>query len=52
MCETKAALVSTSLVLQVAAKSRIYQAHTEIKVGHHSTIKIQVLAKMSTRSIV
>ena len=41
MCESKAVLVSTSVPLLVAASFYIYQAHTEIKVGHHSKIKSQ-----------
>ena len=39
MCETKAVVVSISLILIVAATFCIDQAHTEIKVGHHSKIK-------------
>ena len=41
MCETKAVVVSISLILLVAASSCINQAHTENKVGHHSKIKSQ-----------
>ena len=41
MCETKAAVVSTSIILLEAASSCVYQAHTENKVGHHSKIKSQ-----------
>ena len=41
MCETKAVVVSISLILLVAVSFCIYQAHTENKVGHHSKIKIQ-----------
>ena len=41
MCETKALVVSISLILLVAANFCIYQAHTESKVGHHSKIKSQ-----------
>ena len=41
MCETKAAVVSISLILQVAASFCIYQAHTEKKMGHHCKIKSQ-----------
>ena len=39
MCETKAVLVSLSLILPVAASFCIYEAHTEIKVGHPSKIE-------------
>ena len=42
MCETKAIVVSISLILLVAASFCIYQAPTENKVGHHSKIKSQV----------
>ena len=41
MCETKAVVVSKSLILLVAASFCIYQAQTENKVGHHSKIKSQ-----------
>ena len=41
MCETKAVVVSISLILLVAASFCIYQAHTENKVGHRSKIKSQ-----------
>ena len=41
MCETKAIIVSISLFLIVAASFSIYEAQTEIKVGHHSKIKSQ-----------
>ena len=41
MCETKAVVVSVSLILLVAASFCIYQAHTQNKVGHHSKIKSQ-----------
>ena len=41
MCETKAVVVSISLILLVAASFCIYQAHTENKLGHHSKIKSQ-----------
>ena len=41
MCETKAVVVSISLILLVAASFCIYQAHAENKVGHHSKIKSQ-----------
>ena len=41
MCETKALVVTISLILLVAASFCIYQAQTENKVGHHSKIKKQ-----------
>ena len=41
MFETKAVVLSISLVLLVAASFCIYQAQTEYKVGHHSKIKSQ-----------
>ena len=41
MCEIKAVVVSISLFLLISASSRIYQAHAENKVGHHSKIKSQ-----------
>ena len=41
ICETKAIVVSISLILLVAASFSIYQAHTENKLGHHSKIKNQ-----------
>ena len=41
MCETKAVVVSISLILLVAARFCIYQAQTENKVGHHIKIKSQ-----------
>ena len=41
MCDTKAVLVSISLILLVAASFCIYQAHTENKVGRHCEIKSQ-----------
>ena len=41
MCETKAVVVSISLLLVVAASFCIYQAHTENKVRHHCKIKSQ-----------
>ena len=43
MCETKAVLVSLSLILLVAASFWINQAHTENKAGQHSKIKSQGL---------
>ena len=39
MCETKAVVLSISLILLVAASFCIYQAHTENKVGQHTEIK-------------
>ena len=42
MFETKAVVLSISLVLLVAANFCIYQAQTENKMGHHSKIKSQV----------
>ena len=39
MCETKAVVVSISLILLVAASFCIYQPHTENKVGQHREIK-------------
>ena len=45
MCVTKTVVVSISLFLPVAASFCIYQAHTEIKVGHHSKIKSQGLCE-------
>ena len=41
MCETKAVVVSISLILLVVAGFCIYQVHTESKVGQHSKIKSQ-----------
>ena len=41
MCETKAVVVSISIILLVAAGFCIFQAHTENKVRHHSKIKSQ-----------
>ena len=41
MFETKAVVVSISIILLVAASFCIYQAQTENKVGHHSKIKSQ-----------
>ena len=45
MCETKAVVVSTSLILVVAATFCLYQAQTESKVAHHSKIKSQGLCE-------
>ena len=39
MCETKAVVVSTSLISLVGASFCVYQTHTGNKVGHHSEIK-------------
>ena len=39
MSETKAVVVSISIILLVAASFCIYEAHTENKVGHHSKIE-------------
>ena len=41
MCETKAVVVSISIILLVAASFCIYHAHTENKVGYLSKIKNQ-----------
>ena len=41
MCETKAVVVSVSIILLVGASFCINPAHTENKVGHHSEIKSQ-----------
>ena len=41
MCETKAVVLSMSLILLVAGSFCIYQAPTENKMGHHSEIKSQ-----------
>ena len=38
MCETKAVVVSISLILLVPASFCIYQPHTENKVGQHREI--------------
>ena len=48
MCETKAVVISISLILQVAANFCIYQAYTENNVGHHSGTKVKVLVKKSS----
>ena len=39
MCETKAVVVSISLIIMVAASFCIYQTQTEKKVGHRSQVK-------------
>ena len=39
MCETKAVVLSISLILLVAASFCIYQAHNENTVGQHREIK-------------
>ena len=36
MCDTKVVAVSIPLILLVAGSFCIYQAHTEIKVGHQN----------------
>ena len=41
MCETKAVVVSISIISLVAASFCIYQAQTENKVGHYSKITSQ-----------
>ena len=41
MCETKAVVLSKSLILLVGATFCIYQANTENKVGHNGKIKSQ-----------
>ena len=41
MCETKAVVVSISIILLVATSFCIYQAHRGNKMGHHSKIKSQ-----------
>ena len=41
MCETKAVVVSISLILPVAASFCVYQTPTEKNVGRHSKIKSQ-----------
>ena len=41
MTETKAVVVPISIILLAAATFCIYEAHTEIKEGHHSKIKRQ-----------
>ena len=41
MCETKAIVVSISLILLVASSFCIYQAHTENKVGQYRDINIE-----------
>ena len=39
MCETKAVVVSISLILLAAASFCRYQAHTQNKVGNHNKLK-------------
>ena len=39
MCETKAVVVSISLILEVVASFYVYKAQIEKKVGHRSKIK-------------
>ena len=41
MCETKANLVSQSIMLLIAAGCCLYQVLKEKKMGHHSERKIQ-----------
>ena len=41
MWETKTVLVSSSIILLVAASFCIYQAHTETEMRHHNKIKSQ-----------
>ena len=45
MCETKAVVVSITIISLVAASFCIYQVHTENKVGHHSKIESQGLCE-------
>ena len=45
MCETRTLLVPLSIILRVATSFRMYQAHTEKKVGHESKIKKQAPCK-------
>ena len=52
MCETKAVVVSISLILLVAASFCIYQAHIENKVGQHRVIKSESPCEKCTKSIV
>ena len=42
MCETKAVVVSISIILLVAASFCIYQAPTKNKVGHRRKIKSRI----------
>ena len=51
MCEIKTVLIVA--VLQLAAAGfYTYHVNSETKVGQHSEIKVEVLAKKSTKSIV
>ena len=50
MCETKAVVVSISIILLVAASFCIYQAQTENKVGQQSQIKSESPCEKSTKS--
>ena len=52
MFETKAVVVSISIILLVAASFCIYQAQTKNEVGHHSKIKRQGPCENELRSIV
>ena len=45
MCQTKALVISISILVLVAASFSIYQVYTENKVGHHSKIKSQGLCE-------
>ena len=51
MCEIKASLIVAASLL-AATGFCIYQVSSEKKVEHYSEIKVEVLAKKSTRSIV
>ena len=51
MCENKIVLIVAALLL-AATCFCIYQVNSEKKVGHHSEIKLKVLAKKSTKSTV
>ena len=52
MCETKAVVVSISLILLAAASFCIYQAQTENKRGHHSQIKSESPCEKEYQGIV
>ena len=45
MCETKAVVVSISIILLITASFCIYQAHTEKKVGHLSKMECKGLCE-------
>ena len=51
MCENKTVLFVAALVL-ATTRFCIYQVKSEKKVGQHSEIKVKVLAKKRTKSIV